>query len=643
MKQSPFEILLDRFDPACRADQLAFFRTLADAGPEAVTELASRVQRVSCPASLKQLTMEFSYYYPWPDWIPVVDRLLRHEKDLQRFETGARALGRIRTTEALAALRTLSLSRATPGFHEIVDQVLQESDPAEAFQHHFARLLQGSINPADANQGAHQLAKLLGPDSLEPLQAAVEHPDPLVHRHALRLLGQIPSAAAATFLLSYLKDLHQDALEDREARKALLDFRTLPPPEIQAKAVQTLSERWKDRQPKDVTDLNSGQVNRIRAALATLRASSPGILDTFLIDTLLAATEAKPAQLAKHLSQAGDADHQRTRRLGFALDAAAEGLAAMASRGLIEREPLLPALAESLRRNTGGAGVASALARLVPAEAQELLELLLDQPDGALRIAALEILGERKDPALRPALLKLRRDAIEDIADRGLWHLGQLPDPAGTARTFLADSDPQEVLVGLRFAAMHRLEALMPDLLDLITHGPREALLLAALETLGTIGSPQAVEPLLALLHSGQGPRIQVVLAQTLRDLCDAGGALALCSKAEELKTPLLHVLAVEALARVHGSPEQPLPPSDSAVLVKVVHGGWSDRNPWPLRRRIAAALLALHAKNPRVWADLSNLFQATLSEKRPPGSVPTEDLAQIQACARTLAQLAQI
>jgi hypothetical protein len=72
------------------------------------------------------------------------------------------------------------------------------------------------------------------------------------------------------------------------------------------------------------------------------------------------------------------------------------------------------------------------------------------------------------------------------------------------------------------------------------------------------------------------------------------------------------------------------------------VQSGWSDRNPWPLRRRIADALLALHAEDPGVWASLSALVQATLGEKRPPGSVPAEDLAHLQTCGRVLAQKAQ-
>jgi hypothetical protein len=641
MKQSPFEIFLDRLDPDDRGNQLVFFRILAASDAEVVRGLEGRVQKVSCPFGLKQLTVEAAYYFPWPEWAPVIERLLRHEKSLDLFETGVRALGRIRSPQALACLKVLSFSRVAPGFREIVNEVLLETDPAGAFQHHFARLLQGSTQAAEANEGAHQLARLLSPESLGPLQEAVRHPDPLIFRHALHLVGQIPTPEAASFLLGFLQDCHRDSLEDREARADLATFRALPRPEVQARALQDLATRYQERDPGAAAELVSGEAARILGAVATLREAGPGLLDAFLLDTLLAAMDDKPAVLGKVLGQAGEGTQQRTRRIDFAVDSSAQSLAAMALAGYLEPGELLPVLAESLRRGTGSTGVAGALAQLVPAERQDLLDLLLNQPEGALRLAALEILGGRRDEAFRSSLLKLRRDPITDIADRSLWHLGQLADPEGLARTLLAHSDPEEVLVALRYITLHRLAGLIPELVALAGGEARESILIAALETLGGTGSTLAVEPLLALLHSGQGPRIQVAVAEALRDLGVGAGALELCARAKALNAPILHVLAVEALARAYESAEQPLPSWESDTLVQAVRGGWHERNPWPLRRRIGDALVAIHVQEPGVLGELSSLIQATLAEKRQPGSVAPEDLAHLQACARTLAQKA--
>ena len=642
MTQSPLETFLNHLDPTLREHQLAFFKVLAAAGPDAVEELAGRVHRASCSVGLRQLTLEFGFYFPWPELSPVIERLIRYEKNLELFETGARTLGKIRTPESLDSLRTLSLSRATPGFREVVAQVLLESDPAEAFQHHFSRLLEGSARPAEANEGAHQLARLLRPESLEPLRGALSHPDPLVNRHALRLICQIPSEEAASFPLGYLEELQQDAREDHEARTLLTAFRVLPRPEVQAKALQALSARWQERQPEAMADLDSGQAQRIQGAAETLRSSGATALDTLLLDALLAALDENPTRLARFFTQAGDLAHQRSRRRDFALQVSAQGLADMADRGHIQAERLLPALAEPLRQNTGNAGVATALARLVPAGAQDLVDLLLDQPEEAMRSAALEVLGNRRDPALRAALLKLRRDAISDIADRSLWHLGHLPDPVGTAKTLLDHQDPGEVLVGLRFIAIHKLEDLVPRLLELAERESRETVLIAIFETLGQVGSPRAVEPLLGFLRTCLRPRVQLALAEALRDLGDEAGALGLSEKAQEQKLPELCTVAVEALARAHGTWDRPLPGTAAPSLLAVTRGGWSARNPWPYRQRIADALLALHVQDQALWTGLSNLLQATLDEKRSPGALSTEELAHLQACNRALAQKAR-
>jgi len=217
-----------------------------------------------------------------------------------------------------------------------VEQVLQETVPAEAFHHHFFRLLQGSANPGEADASAEQLSRLLGPESLEPLKDGVSHPDPLVFRHALRLICQIPSREVAVYLQGYLDEIQQDAAEDHEARTLLAAFRTLPRPEVQELAIQALSARWKEQQPEAVAELTSGQADRVWVAVAALREVGTAILDALLLDTLLAAMEENPAHLAEVLTQAGDAADQRTRRLDFALQTAAQGLVDLADQGLIE-------------------------------------------------------------------------------------------------------------------------------------------------------------------------------------------------------------------------------------------------------------------------------------------------------------------
>jgi len=104
----------------------------------------------------------------------------------------------------------------------------------------------------------------------------------------------------------------------------------------------------------------------------------------------------------------------------------------------------------------------------------------------------------------------------------------------------------------------------------------------------------------------------------------------------------ILAVGDAEALARAHGTWDRPLPGTAAPSLLAVTRGGWSARNPWPYRQRIADALLALHIQDQALWTGLSKLLQATLDEKRSPGALSTEELAHLQACNRALAQKAR-
>lgn len=180
--------LLDHLDGTDRGHQLEFFRAILAAGPEAVAELDGRLPGSRAPRSLRQLALEASFYFPWPEWVPILARMLRYEADFPIFETGARALGRTGTEAALAALRELIAMRQGTEFKEVLAEVLSETDPAEAFNHHLSRLLEGSGNPGVANEAAQRLAQVVDGGCLEQLKAVTMHPDLLVFRHGLTLI-----------------------------------------------------------------------------------------------------------------------------------------------------------------------------------------------------------------------------------------------------------------------------------------------------------------------------------------------------------------------------------------------------------------------------------------------------------------------
>jgi len=612
-------LLLDHLDGSDRGQQLVFFQSLLEVGPEAVAELDSRLPGSRAPRDLRRLAMEASFYYPWPGWVPILGRMLRYESDHDIFVTGVRALGRMRTAEALEVLRELNAMRQGAEFKETLAEVLSQSDPQEAFNHYLGRLLQGSANAGEANEAAQRLHQLVDGSSIQALRTVAQHPDLLVFRHALVLLAHIFTAEAAEALREIFVEAHREVLADRVLKEALAALRTAAPAAAREAATAAL------------------------AGLETAdgRAGDPGgLLAGFHHEVLAATPEGKVSQLGAVLAQTADAMHLRSRRLGFAVDAAAEGLVAMVLKGLASADAVLDLLVPSYREQTGREGVARAIARLAPAEARELHDLILGGPDGAQRAAAVEILGGRAEAALQPVLLRACLDPLTDIADRARFFIGRLPGAQELAGTLLHAPAPADFQLGLRLVAEHRFQALVPDLLALLQTAAREDLVLQLLEALGAMGpaaAAQAGAPLLEMLHSGQSVRLQTAIAQALQAMATPELARALCARADELKLPALHALAVEALAV--SAADAPLPAEAGAVLLEQTRRAWQDRNPWPVRLRLVLALLPLELDAPEVWTALGYLASEALAEKRAPSAWSNEELRQVQAAAKEFAR----
>lgn len=631
--------LLDRMDPGVDADQLAFFRALDATGPAGLDELAPRVLRTGCPPGLRSLVMEAANYLTWPEWIPLLSRLLRHETDLGRFGLGVEALGRMGHAEALAVLQELTRIRGAADFQARVTEVLGRADPEQAFRHHLGALLEGSANPGAANEAARQLALLLGPEHLEPLRMAVRHPDLLISRHALKLIQGIPSPEAAAFLLGLMAETLEEIRQDRRLRDLVQQLRGLPPAELRAAVLERLAEPLAGLSPEARTRLEEGVGGPALAVLEPLEALLEGPVDRLLVDLLRALLDPKGGRPGAVLGEAAEGAQQRSRRLAFVVDACAEGLASMVQRGLLLPEEVVQLLASGVREQLGREGLARALAGLVPSEEHSTWNLLLDQADAALRAVAVDTLGARRDPAFRPALLRACRDAIAEVAQRALLHLGALPDPEGQAREFLTSANLEDRYLGLRFVGLHRLADLGADLLAMVAEEGREEFILAALQALAALGNRALAPDLLERLHSGQGPRLQEALAETLRDLADPSIARALCERADQLRQPILHAIALEALVRGHARAELPLDAEAFALFRAQFAGAWSGRNPWGLRLRVVAALPACPGGDPAGWRELGTMIQEALAERRPGSGTgwSTEEAGRVQMILREL------
>jgi len=632
----PFRAALDHLDAAERTHQLLFFRALDGAGEGAVAELEPRLTRPGAPRPLRRLILEGCYYHAWPAAVPMLARVLRHEGDPELFALGVAALGRIGGGEALAALKELSQLCSGPGFRTLVAEVLAQTDPAQAWEHHLGLLLTGSENPTVANEAARQLGPLVDPTRLESLKTVLMHPDLLVFRHALRLVARIQSAEAAAFLARYLEECHREVLEDRALKEVILAIRGLNREAAREVALARLSAPFVGAEAEALEYLRAENGTQAIRSAKALCERAIGAADRFLAQVLLAVVENRGAALQSLPAEGLEELNLRARRLAFALDAGAEGLVAMVKAQLLAQEIALPILEAGLRQQTGREGVARALAALTPAENVELLELLIHHPDNALRAAALEVLGERREEALRPILLAAFRDPISDIAQRAMLHLGQLPGAEQVATELLRAGHLEDIRLGIRFIGLHHLAGLARELLELVT-GPREELALEALEALGSSASVAVAPALLELLHSGQNPRMQLGLAQALCDMGRAEWAERLCLKADELNHPLLHAVAFEGLVRV----QEALGQGAALQLLAQFQGAWEGRSPWATRLRVVLALPSLALEDRKLWAELAALVQGALVESRTGGGWASPDLAKVQGVAREIARRA--
>jgi len=632
-----FRAILDHLDSDERTDQLRFFRVLNDIGQDAVAELGPRLSRVSASRGFRQLVFEACFYYPWPAWVPVLARALRRESDPELFSAGLVSLGFIGDAEALAALKELSQLSSQPGSKEKVAGVLAQADPSLAWDHHMERLLEGSGNPSVANEGARQLGQLVDPSKLGSLQSILIHPDLLIFRHAVRLLSRIQSAEGAAFLAGYLEECHREVLEDPPLKETLSGFKGLGLEAAREEALKGFSSSFAQQESEVLEQFRTG--GGVPAVLAAqgLRERAPGPRDRFLAEILIVVAENKSARVQVLQAEALEEMNLRARRLAFAMDAGAEGLVGMVKATHLPLEETLPILEAALRLQTGREGVARALAAVAPAANEDLMDLLIHQPDNACRVAALEVLGERREEALRPFLLAACRDPISDIAQRAMVQLGNLPGAEQVARELLKGGRLEDIQLGIRFIGLHRLAGLALELLELVRTSTREELALEALEALGRSGSLEVAPTLMDLLHSGQSPQMQLALAQALRDMGDAGVAETLCSRAEELKSPLLHAVALEALVRTHVEMD---PETSKLVMIQVL-GAWEGRRPWANRMRVILALPDIHLESRKFWLDLASLVQSALADSKTAGGWSSQELGKIQTVAREISRRA--
>ena len=639
---TPFRLHLDHLDPTDRGDILRYLRLLHDVGDDAVEELSPRLLKAMTNRDFRLLVAESAFYYPWPGWIEPLAKLLRHESDLEVFESGTRCLARMGTGPASETLKELYSIRHATAFQEILSQALILSDPSTAFDYHLVRLMEGSSNPQTANEAALELAKLLDGNRLDSIRELVHHPDILVSRHALKLATQIPTAEAAGFLIEHLKELHHESMEDRTLKDVLSDFKALPGTGLQEMVFKHARTYLGEKTHEILLSLEASGPPVGPEALDPLRKLASCSADNFVVEALSLVLEGKSKLLSAHVKEVAEAMNRRGRWSGPALDNTAEGLQKMVTLGLIPREDVMQVLSLAYEKQTGRDGLARVLGTMVRPEESQTLDLILAGLDSLLRGAAIEAIGSRHEEAMLTFLLKACRDPIVDIAERAITLLGQLAGAAQATLELLKSSDPYETRLGIRITALNRMEAAVPALVGFLKACEREEFALDAYAALGSIASEEAVTHLLESLHSGQSPRVQVVIATALKETVNAKAAIGLAEQAILLKNPQLHALAAEALLLVHGDPSNPMPTEQVPLLRTQIQSCWEDKDPWPFRLRLIPLLGSLNCETPEFYDEMAALIGTLLADKRKNSAWSTQQQAEAQAAAKSLEQRAK-
>lgn len=626
--------LLGGFDADDPRD-LDLLRRLVDhLGEAALPELSDRMVRPTTPRGLRRAIIAEVGRHPDFPWVPLLSRGLMHEPDPLVFEEGCRALAQLGSEAAADALRQVGRQRVEGEFAGILQRKLDWLESRMPFSYHFRDLLLGNSQPKLARAAAERLGALCGTDNLAELSFACQHPDPLSSRLAHRILGAMPFPEAARALVESFREVHRElALDARlrevldRARKAgdrlnevLLGALRAAVPEAAGAALEALENAVKAKNE----DLGP--------EFARLREAAPDA-DLRLIQIAeLALQGRKWSAPAAEFLQATRASQAR---LSGILDEAGEGIAYHARRGDLPFDEALGLLEEAFKAEVGGEGLARAFASLLKPEDEERLALVLACTVQSQRQEAYEILAGQGDPRLTAFFLKATEDPITDLAQLAVRVLGGLPGGYELGVELLGSGHPGQIEKALLLFGANRMVQAVPLILDLVRETEREDLLLGALETLGELGAPEALEPLVDLIRGGQSPRVLATLITTLGRLGRPEGIRALIQRVPELRQPELMLLSLEAAAAVHGRPDSPLPADLVAPLEAMLGTAWAEGD--GARLRAAPAAAGIEVGDPGYARRLRDRLEEVLAQQRKQPTLPRDRFQVLVGVGRDL------
>jgi HEAT repeat protein len=612
---------------------------------QALATLGRRLAPDAAPRGLRRAILGCVAAFDWPEWVPWILQALRAEPDLGVFDDGCAALGTIGTRDALEALRTLQEQRPEQDRQVILARELGQFQSPHGIPYHLARLQDGEQNPRLAVQGAKALAAVAGAEDIPAILAALRDGTPLVQRLALRVLGSLAWPEAWEAVLGLAEQTRTEHLDHQALQTLLNRLQTLPRPSVLPELLRQAADRFGTRAPEAVAALQQAAVQeegKAGPALEDLGGQARDAYERFLVEALVLATEGKTARYTALVAERAQENEARLGQLALQADQVGESLAALADRGHLPLDRVLPPLTGLLQARAGGEDFLNTFLRLLPTDATGILDGLLADPDLARRRQYLDALGAREDDALAAFFLKAVQDPIVDVGVVAIHHLGKLPSGFRLLMDLFPHGNADQVRLALWVFRENRTPEAAGPLLEFLETDGRDSLLVDAVDALSAIGCPDSAPVLLELLHDGKPLNLQVALARALKELGTPEASLGLLARAPALKQPQVLILALEGALRGFPGFDRPLPLDQLPGFLRLLDRCCDDREGEGQRLRAAVAAQDLYVFDRPAYEQLKERFSDYLFDMRTKETWDRDSNDQVAAVVKELGRRAE-
>lgn len=586
----------------------------------ALPKLEELLLNPTTPRGLRRVILETIPKIDWPEWVPILGRLLEKEPELGLFDRGCAALAAVSSKAACMELSRLKTLRVDSERQLILNRELETFQPIQTIGFYLSRLQEGQGNPRSALSAGRILAGLASIDHLTDLLEIHRRGDALSRHLALRIMTGLSEPLVIPVLFALFADTAEECRETNRLIDLLERSQVIPRAQSRDEMLTLLESRLQDRAPAELAKLRdaiAAEGGDPSPVMEALKNFVNGPLETHLLEGFALLFENKVARFGSLVAER--IDQSRTRLLSYtsAVDDLAEILVHEAHSGRIDLDQLLRKFGEALRNNAGADGLLISYARVIPPDAQGPLDEALKDLEIERRRRFLEAVGSREEDAFVPFFIKALDDPIVEVATLAMHHMGRLPSSFPVLLEQFQSGQTEKVRRAIRVWGENHTQASLEPLLGFIQVDARDELVVEAVDALANLRAPSSTEALLSLLHDGKPKALQVSLTKALGVLETVDASLGLLDKAPKLKVPHVLFLSLEgALAAFpdfrHPFPEQRLPD-----LQALIQRCCDEREGEGHREAAILATQELYTFDSGVYEFLKETFSQFLAELR--------------------------